>query len=338
MKQEHIKYLTCPDCRGDLATTKVEMGKEGFIEDGQLQCGDCKVTFNVIHHIPRFVPAENYATDYGFMWNRHARTQYDSYTGINVSEKRFFEETRWPRDLSGQIILEVGCGSGRFTEQAASTGAMVVSLDYSSAVDANYRGNGHRNNVLIVQGDIYSMPLKTNLFDKIFCIGVLQHTPDPEEAFLSLPKYLKPGGSLVIDVYSWWRYLDAPIRYLARPITKRLPHETLYRWCETYVNLIWPLARWINKLPQGRRINRNLLLADYRGTYPLSEEILKEWAILDTFGALTPAYDKPQTLRKVKEWFTRARLENIEVYPGYNGIEGHGTKQQKAEGHTLLEQ
>lgn len=83
----------------------------------------------------------------------------------------------------------------------ASTGAMVVSMDYNYTVDANFKSNGKKENVLIVQGDIYSMPFKTNFFDKLFCIGVLQHTPNVEKSFLSLPNYLKPGGSLVVDVY-----------------------------------------------------------------------------------------------------------------------------------------
>jgi len=323
MKQKHIRYLACPSCAGELTIIKVERGQKGSIEDGQLQCCDCKATFDVVRHVPRFVPTKNYAASFGFEWNRHAKTQYDSYTGTNVSEKRFFEETKWPRDLSGQIILEVGCGSGRFTEQAASTGAMVVSLDYSSAVDANYSSNGHKGNVLVVQGDIYSMPFKNDFFDKLFCIGVLQHTPAPEGAFLCLPKYLKPGGSLVIDIYrhEWWRYLMTT-KYWVRPITKRLLPETLYRWCERYVNLMWPLARWINKIPKGRYINHSLLIADYRGVYSLSEEILKQWAILDTFDALSPAYDKPQPLSKVKEWFIKAGLENVEVRHEYNAIEG----------------
>ncbi|MDP3012640.1 MAG: class I SAM-dependent methyltransferase, partial [Candidatus Subteraquimicrobiales bacterium] len=260
-------------------------------------------------------------------WNRHSRTQYDSYTGTNISTKRFFEETKWSRDLRGQIILEVGSGSGRFTEQAALTGAMVVSMDYSTAVDANYKSNGNKENVLIVQGDIYSMPFKTNFFDKLFCIGVLQHTPDVEKAFFSLPKYLKPGKNLVIDVYhyNWWRYLLVT-RYWVRPITKRLPSETLYKLCENYVNMMWRIARWINKLPKGRYINQALLIADYRGLYPLSEEMLKEWAILDTFDGLSPMYDKPQSFGVLKDWFRKSDLENVEIERYFNIIVGRATK------------
>jgi SAM-dependent methyltransferase len=327
VKRECLKYLACPSCAGDLAVTKLEKFEKDSIESGVLQCLNCQATFDIVGHIPRFVAMENYASGFGFEWYKHARTQYDSYTGTNISETRFFQETRWPRQLPGEIILEVGSGSGRFTEHAASTGAMVVSLDYSYAVEANYMANGQRDNVLVVQGDIYSMPFRANFFDRLFCIGVLQHTPDVERAFLSLPQYLKPGGSLVIDVYrhSWGRYL-ANTRYWARLITRHLAPETLYKLCEQYVNLMWPLARWVNKLPKGRHINWNLLIADYRGAYPLSEQVLKEWAILDTFDILAAVYENPQSLSTVRAWFAKAGLENVEVGYGYNGIEGRGTK------------
>lgn len=322
-----MKYLACPTCAGDLAVTKIEKYEKDSIESGVLQCLNCKVTFNIVRHIPRFVPIENYASAFGFEWNKHARTQYDSYTGTNISETRFFKETKWPRELQGETILEVGSGSGRFTEQAASTGAMVVSMDYSCAVDANYASNGRRDNVLIVQGDIYSMPFKVSFFDRLFCIGVLQHTPDVERAFFSLLEYLKPGGSLVIDVYryEWWTYL-LKTKYWVRPITKRLPHETLYKLCDKYVNLMWPVARWINKLPRGRHINWTLLIADCRGVHPLPEQLLKEWTILNTFDALSAVYDNPQSLKTVRKWFAKAGLEHVEVHRGYNGIEARGTR------------
>lgn len=327
MKMDHIKYLACPKCFRDLFIARADKVSGDSIETGQLECSNCNSTYDIVRHIPRFVPMENYASGFGLEWTKHWRTQYDIYSGAKVSEKRFFEETKWSRQLRGQTILEVGSGSGRFTEQAASTGAMVVSMDLSYAVEANYKSNGCKDNVLIVQGDIYSMPFKMSFFDKLFCIGVIQHTPDVERAFLSLPQYLKIGGSLVIDVYRrhWLDYF-VPKSWL-RPITRRLPPELLYKLCGKYVNFMWPLARLINKIPRGRSINVVLLLiADYRGKYELSEEMLKEWAILDTFDGLSAFYIKPQSIKRVIKWFNKAGMADIEVHYGYNGIEGHGTR------------
>lgn len=327
MKPDHIAYLACPDCSGELVISWIDKVEGKSIESGHLRCSRCLSVYNILRHIPRFVREDNYAKSFGFEWNKHSRTQYDNHTGAGVSEGRFFKETKWPRDMRGQLILEVGSGSGRFTQQAASTGAMVVSLDYSAAVEANYGQNGDKDNVLIIQGDIYSMPLRKDLFDRVFCIGMLQHTPDVERAFLSLPLYLKPGGSLVIDVakFQWWKYLLDTKRWL-RPLARRLSFETLYKSCEKYINFMWPLTRVVHKLPKGRYINRLLLIPDYRGLYPLCEESLKEWAVLDMFDGLSPAYDKPQFINRVRRWFHAAGLVDIVVHYGYNGIEGRGTK------------
>jgi len=326
VRKEHLHYLACPCCGGEVTIAGVYSVNEGSIESGLLQCAHCQARFPIVRHIPRFVPLKNYAAGFGLQWNKHARTQYDSYSHTIISQTRFFEETHWPRQLPGSTILEVGSGSGRFTEQAAATGAMVVSLDYSNAVDANYASNGRKDNVFIVQGDIYALPFKADFFDRLFCIGVLQHTPDVKGAFSALPRYLKPGGSLVIDVYRRnWMYL-LTTHYWLRPITKRLPPETLYRWVERYTNLMWPAARLIARLPKGNLINWALSIAYYGGQYPLSEEMLKEWAILDTFDDLAAYYRNPQNLETVKKWFTDAGLENIEVHYGYNGIEGRATK------------
>ena len=79
----------------------------------------------------------NYVKNFGVQWNRHAKTQLDSYTGIPLSERRFFSQTQWKKNLPGEKVLEVGCGAGRFTEIISKTRAFVVSIDYSEAAFAN---------------------------------------------------------------------------------------------------------------------------------------------------------------------------------------------------------
>jgi SAM-dependent methyltransferase len=241
--------------------------KNSDIETGTLQCTACHSKFEITKHIPRFVPMDNYARGFGFQWNTHARTQHDSHSGTKISETRFFKETKWPRDMRGEYILEVGCGAGRFTAHAASTGAFVVSMDYSSAVDANFSVNGHLENVLIVQADVYHMPFRTSFFDRVFCLGVLQHTPNVEGAFRCLATPLKPGGRLAIDVYrkpkGRQRLLDT--KYHIRPLTKRLPSRFLYTLCKAYTEVMWPVAKRLRKLPRGRRMNQILLIEDSLG-------------------------------------------------------------------------
>lgn len=330
MKAAHLKHLVCPECKGDLTLLNGQDSHLDEIETGMLQCNSCNCKYSILHHIPRFVPLQNYSDSFGFEWHKHAKTQYDSYTHTKISEDRFFKETLWDKKLTGQILLEVGSGSGRFTEIAATTDAIVVSVDYSVAVEANYASNGHLPNVLVVQADIYRLPFRENYFDKVLCIGVLQHTPDVEKAFFSLPRLLNSGGTLVVDVYRKHKgvFYLFQTRYFVRLFIKGMSSERLYYLCKRYIDMMWGLATILHKIPViGSRINWILLIPDYRDAFPLSEELLKEWAILDAFDILSPVYDSPQYLETVAEWFLRSSLKDIEVTHGYNGIMGRGKKQ-----------
>jgi SAM-dependent methyltransferase len=263
-----------------------------------------------------------YAESFGFQWTIHSKTQRDSYSGTSLSRTRFFRETGWPERMEGELILEVGCGSGRFTEQAVSTGARVVATDYSRAVFVNDL------TPLRSQCSVFELPFMHQTFDRIFCFGVLQHTPDPEEAFKSMIPLLKPGGSIVVDVYDrrGW-YLQT--KYYVRWLTKRVSPEKLYRWCRRWIDVMWPVASLIRRIPRiGRAINWRLLVSDYSRS-GLTGPLLKEWAYLDTFDMLSPSYDKPQRIEDVRRWFRQAGLTDVEVRYGYNGIEGRGKARQR---------
>jgi SAM-dependent methyltransferase len=318
MNLDHLKLLACPDCHAELRCSSAHDTR--VVTEGTLTCTACGKAYPIAGGIPRFVPRENYASGFGLEWTRHARTQYDGYCGLPVSEQRFFSQTRWPRDLRGELILEVGSGSGRFTDQAANTGAMVVSLDYSYAVEANYASNGARANVLIVQADVFAMPVRSGTFDRVFCFGMLQHTPDPAAAFASLPRVLRSGGMLCADIYkaTLFRAFLHP-KYYVRPFTRRMNPDRLYRRVCAWVDFMWPLASLIRRVPKGYVVNWRLLVADY-SCLGLKGDILKEWSYLDTFDMLAPRYDRPARIGTVRRWAQRANLQAVTAEYADQGI------------------
>src|ERR1044071_8544951 len=124
-----------------------------------------------------------------------------------------------------------------------SPGARLCTFDYSSAVDANRRNNGHFKNVCFAQGDIYNPPYEQGSFDKVLCIGVIQHCPNPEKAFLSLVRFLKPGGEIVIDHYRlWWKSLFLG-KYYMRPVTRKMSPAALHKFVRFHVGWVYPLTR-----------------------------------------------------------------------------------------------
>lgn len=333
MRRAHLDLLVCPDCFGSLSVDVDEAGSGDRITSGSLSCEVCDASYPIVKGIPRFVPESTYADGFGFQWHLHARTQHDRFSGTMISEDRFFAETKWPRSIPGETVLEVGSGSGRFTAQAITTGAMVVSMDLSTAVEVNAEIHRDVDNLLLIQADLRRPPLRPASFDRVVCLGVVQHTPDPSATFAALTRYVRPEGHLTVDVYDRREGLLGLIEplyrtyYWFRPITRRMNPRTLYRIVDRYVRTLWPITRWIVRIPRiGRMINKVLLIHDYRDRFELSEERLQEWAVLDTFDNLSPMYDQRQTLTQVRRWFEEADFEDVEVHFGHNGIEGRGRR------------
>ena len=299
--------FVCPACRAPLEA---------------LCCPACKATYPAPRGIPRFVPADNYSASFGLQWNLHRRTQLDSAVGKPISERRVFDTTGWPREMRGARILEAGSGAGRFTEVLVRTGANVYSFDYSSAVEANAANNGANGNLRLFQADIFAIPLPEQWFDHVLCIGVLQHTPDPKRAFLSLARHVKPGGDLVIDVYR--RSLAARLqwKYLLRPMTRRMNAERLYQVVNAAVPALVAPTRWLRRI--GGRIGARLSPIVEYSRLGLTPEQNVQWAILDTFDMYAPAYDLPQSVSDVRAWYEEAGFVDVEAFNGYNGVVGRG--------------
>jgi SAM-dependent methyltransferase len=293
-------------------------------QDERLQCTACGAVFPIVRGVPRFVPNDDYAQSFGFQWNLHARTQLDSFTGRPISRNRLFQATRWPANLSGQTILEAGSGAGRFTEVLVTTGAAVISCDLSAAVDANCKSNGGNANLLILQASLLNLPVPPRSMEKVICLGVIQHTPDPGQSFSALASRVRPGGELVIDVYAARLRSLFSWKYLLRPITRRMDGQKLYRMIERGTPLLFPLSNLLYRL--FGRFGLRLLPIVHYPELKLPPELAVQWAILDTFDMYSPAHDHPQTIATVTRWFEAAGFTGIEVEYGPNGIVGRGRR------------
>ncbi len=285
--------------------------------------------YPIIRGIPRFVDTENYSSDFGAQWNRFPQTQLDSFTGLDVSESRLERCMRGHlHELKGKLVLEAGSGAGRFTEILLKYGAIVHSFDFSNAVEANASNNGDSDALVLVQGDIRNIPFPKYSYDYVVCLGVLQHTPDPEESMRALWSMLKPGGALVIDHYQWkWRIVLPP------PIGQALD---LYRL-------------WILKLPKEKRFDTVKKLTDFwfpwhwkfkdswlmtrilRRVSPVifhypyiklnDREQYYNWSLLDTHDSTTDFYKHYRTPEQIRKVLEELGGHDIIVTEGGNGVE-----------------
>lgn len=291
-------------------------------------------SFPIIKNIPRIAELHNYTENFGVQWNLFSATQIDK-GSKQQSELRLFVETKWDlQDLTGKNILEVGSGAGRFSRVLLEkTNGNLWSVDYSSAVEAN-NSNNHAiapERFHLFQASIYEMPFPDNSFDKVLCLGVLQHTPDFEKSVASLIGKAALDGEIVVDFYpinGWWTKLHA--KYLLRPITKRMGHEKLLKFIGNNVDWMISASRFLHKIKLGV-LSRFLPVVDIN-TIPseLSDSEFREWVLLDTFDMFSPEYDTPQRIDAVARMFekygARVTFSGNEYFSGVSSAVVRGVK------------
>ncbi|MBL8762880.1 MAG: hypothetical protein JNM07_01255 [Phycisphaerae bacterium] len=99
-----------------------------------------------------------------------------------------------------------------------------------------------------------------------------------------------------------------------RPLTKRMSPSALYAFVNWYAPKLMPLARVMHAV--GGRAGRRLVPILDQQDKRVSREVQRDWTILDTYDALGPAYDQPQTFETVRRWFDEAGFRDVEMFRG----------------------
>lgn len=98
-------------------------------------------------------------------------------------------------------VLDLGCGTGRWTKYIAPRAGFVEALDPSKAVYSAAELLKGLPNVRITQAGVDNIPFPDHSFDFAFSLGVLHHIPDTAAALEKVVKKVKPGGYCLIYLY-----------------------------------------------------------------------------------------------------------------------------------------
>jgi len=299
-----LTILRCLSCHGALLQ-----------EENGLTCAMCRRQYPAVKGVVRFVDAEHYAGSFGFQWLTFRDTQLDT-DQSQSSEADFRRRTGFTsEELAGKLVLDVGCGMGRFAEVATRWGAYVVGIDLSLAEEAASENLRDRD-ATFFQADVFRLPFKSESFDYIYSIGVLHHTPNCEQAFKVLPGLLKPGGGIAIWLYSgyhkWYRMSD-----LYRKLTRRMSPRTLYRLAHIAIPM-YGLHQFLRSVPLvGKPISGMM-----KYLLPMSFNPDPRWRVLDTLDWYSPWYQSKHTYEEVFRWFEDSGLRDLRVIQQPISVQG----------------
>ncbi len=111
------------------------------------------------------------------------------------------EVSRLLGNVAGLKILDVGCGTGRYTLTLAQSGADVTGIDFSDGMLAKARAKVGAEHANFVQHDLsHPLPFAKEHFDGVICCLVLDHIPNLDALFSEMASVSKLGGFILVSV------------------------------------------------------------------------------------------------------------------------------------------
>ena len=139
-------------------------------------------------------------------------------------------------------LLEVGSGTCQLSNYLAiGTNNKICAFDgslQSLKLGKEFAKKNNIQNIDFVRGDIFDKIFKDEIFDFIWCNGVLHHTNNPHEAFRCIISHLKKGGYIFVGLYNKFGRLRTKFRkYIYKffgkkilikfdPILRKIPNDS----------------------------------------------------------------------------------------------------------------
>ncbi len=234
---------------------------------------------------------------FGFEWNKYSK--------LDPNYEQQFKAWVHPlttSDFKDKEVLDAGCGMGRNSFWCLKWGAKkLIAFDFDARSVACAKKNlSQFSSAEVLFENIYEINWQ-NQFDVVFSIGVIHHLKNPRQAITKLVQATKPGGIILIWVYSYegneWivRYVSPIRKYITSKIPVSATHALAY---------FFSVPLWI-------------FVKIWRGPTPYLKELaeFKFWHLHSiVFDQLIPEVANYWTKNEAVDLFKGLNLENVQVF------------------------
>jgi SAM-dependent methyltransferase/uncharacterized protein YbaR (Trm112 family) len=271
-------FLCCPTCRQRLKLIRDDPTGDGILSHREGTCGE---EYPVIDGVPRLltggernrvarthatwfsknamrralgqswskrtIASDDVITDFDFEWSHFAEVGTRDQSQMFEQYFDLVEPRAFGKDL---VVLDAGCGAGRWALEVAKRGPRVIAVDLGLSVDVARKNTRDSSRVGVIQADLHNLPITEASVDWAYSLGVLHHVQDPPTALRRIVQAIRPGGGLLLYLYyaldnrgRVFKTLFAVIDGVRR-LTSSSPRPVAVTFATVVAIVVyWPLAR-----------------------------------------------------------------------------------------------
>lgn len=247
--------------------------------------------------------------------------QWDKYYDDN---KWLFTEWIKPwtlEDFRGKDVLDCGCGGGQHLSFVAPYAKSVTGVDLN-AWEIARKNNANAPNVTTMEGDIATMDLPQR-YDAVYCIGVLHHTDSPDASFKNIARHAKPGGRVIVWVYSVeGNFLNRTlVEGSKKLLIGKLPRSIVHLLSHVLTTLVYVPVYTLYLLP--------LTFLPYYEYFQNWRKLGYSRNLLNVFDKLNAPQTEFITEARIRSWFPPEEYDDVSITP-YRGVSWRGSGTRKA--------
>ncbi len=174
---------------------------------------------------------------------------------IKESAEEYFDIINEEMINKNTYLLDIGCGTGRWTKYLSSKAGFIEAIDPSSAIFAASKLLSKIENVRLSKASIETLPFPDETFDLAMSIGVLHHIPDTLQAMIDCVRKVKKGGYFYVYLYYnldkkgiLFKLLFKVVDFI-RNIVSKFPGKLKKLTCDIFAIIFYmPLILWVRFL------------------------------------------------------------------------------------------